>query len=66
MNADQWSRAKDVFCGAIERPPEDRAAFLIEACGGDAAPRAEAAIPGFLEERGSGPSRGRRSQADGQ
>ena len=35
-------RAKDVFLAALERPPGDRAAFLAEACGDDAALRREA------------------------
>ena len=35
-------RAKDVFLAALERPPADRAAFLAEACGDDAALRREA------------------------
>ena len=41
MNADQWPRVKDIFHAAIERAPEKRAAFVVEACGGDAALRAE-------------------------
>jgi serine/threonine protein kinase len=41
MSADQWSRVKDIFHAAIEREPATRAAFVIEACGDDAALRAE-------------------------
>ena len=41
MTADQWPRVKDIFHAAIERAPGNRAAFVIEACGGDAALRAE-------------------------
>src|SRR6266536_2420102 len=41
MNADQWPRVKNIFHAAIERAPANRAAFVIEACGGDAAVRAE-------------------------
>jgi serine/threonine protein kinase/Flp pilus assembly protein TadD len=35
-------RAKDVFLAALERPPAERAAFLADACGDDAALRQEA------------------------
>lgn len=41
MNADAWRRIKDVCAGALERPPEERAAYLDETCGGDAGLRAE-------------------------
>jgi tetratricopeptide (TPR) repeat protein/predicted Ser/Thr protein kinase len=41
MNADQWPRVKDIFHAAIERAPGNRAAFVMDACGGDAALRAE-------------------------
>jgi len=34
-------RAKDVFLAALDRPAADRAAFLAEACGGDAGVRQE-------------------------
>jgi tetratricopeptide (TPR) repeat protein len=36
-----WQRAKDVFVAALTRAPESRAAFLDEACGGDAELRRE-------------------------
>ncbi|PYR35301.1 MAG: hypothetical protein DMF93_22005, partial [Acidobacteria bacterium] len=41
MNPDQWRRVKDIFHAAIERAPLNRAAFLMEACGGDEELRAE-------------------------
>lgn len=41
MNADQWARVKDIFHAAIEQTPGSRAAFVIEACRGDAELRAE-------------------------
>ena len=30
------ARVKELFLAAADRPPADRAAFLAEACGGDA------------------------------
>jgi serine/threonine protein kinase/Tol biopolymer transport system component len=30
-----WHKVREVFHGALEREPDDRAAFLREACGGD-------------------------------
>lgn len=41
MGAPRWQRAKDVFQAALTRPPEARAAFLDDACGGDAELRQE-------------------------
>ena len=41
MTPDQWLRVKELFDNAVDRGPEDRAAFLAGACGGDAALRAE-------------------------
>ena len=35
------NRVRDVFLAAVELPPEQRPAFLAEACGGDAELRAE-------------------------
>jgi eukaryotic-like serine/threonine-protein kinase len=35
-------RAKDMFLAALERPPAERPAFIVEACGNDEALRAEA------------------------
>src|SRR5262245_65919099 len=36
-----WNRIKEVFQAAIERPPDDRDAFLDEHCGGDRTLRRE-------------------------
>src|SRR6516162_2304633 len=54
----EFSPAEAIFFAALERPPADRAAFLDQACGGDAGLRARieqmlAAQPhlgGFLEQ----------------
>src|SRR4051812_855279 len=44
-------QAKDLFLATLERPPADRAAFLAEACGGNASLRAEiASLLAFHEE----------------
>ena len=29
MNGDQWTRVKELFHAALERPPDERAAFLF-------------------------------------
>ncbi len=39
MTAERWARITEVFRAASERPPSERAAFLDEACGSDAALR---------------------------
>ena len=41
MTADEWTRIKAAVAGALERPAEDRAAYVAAACGGDAAMRRE-------------------------
>ncbi len=44
MNASpsaRWAEVKEVFASTLERPGPERAAFLSEACGGDAPLRAE-------------------------
>lgn len=41
MNADRWARVKDVFHAALERPQQERAAFVSQVCDGDAALSAE-------------------------
>jgi hypothetical protein len=33
--ARSWPRVKSLFDGALHLPPEQRAAFLRDACGGD-------------------------------
>jgi non-specific serine/threonine protein kinase/serine/threonine-protein kinase len=41
--ADRWSRVKALFGDALERPPQERAAFLDAECADDGALRAEVA-----------------------
>lgn len=41
MTPEAWQRVKDVCGGALELPPEQRAAYLAVACGDDRALRAE-------------------------
>jgi len=41
VDAERWQRLKEVFHGALEQDPASRAAYLDEACAGDAALRAE-------------------------
>ncbi len=58
MDADRWKAVERLFDAALDRPPEERAAFLNGACGGDEALRdevetllaADANPPSFLEE----------------
>src|SRR5262245_62080429 len=35
VDSGQWSRVKEIFQQAVDRPPEDRSRFVREACGGD-------------------------------
>jgi tetratricopeptide (TPR) repeat protein len=47
--------AKDLFLAALNRPPSERPAFLAEACGGDAALRADIeSLLAFHDEEASG------------
>ncbi|MCP4249284.1 MAG: serine/threonine protein kinase [bacterium] len=41
MTPDRWQTVKDVFHAALERGPEERTAFVDDACGGDSELRAE-------------------------
>jgi TolB-like protein/Flp pilus assembly protein TadD len=41
MKSERWQEINDLFQSAIERPPEERAAFLDEACHGDESLRRE-------------------------
>ncbi len=41
MDAERWNRINELFHAALERDPGDRAAFIDEACSGDAALRTE-------------------------
>jgi tetratricopeptide (TPR) repeat protein/tRNA A-37 threonylcarbamoyl transferase component Bud32 len=67
-----WQRAKEVFAAALTRAPEERVAFLDEACGGDDALRGEVssllaaheAADGFLS-RPIGLDTGAAEEADG-
>lgn len=42
MTPEQWQRVDEVFQGALDSAPGDRASFLDEACAGDAGLRSEA------------------------
>ena len=58
MNPELWRRAEELFHAALERPPEERRAFLGQACGEDRALRRlvetlvskDEQAGGFLEE----------------
>ena len=41
MTATHWTKVKEVFQDALERPPDERAAYLTGACGNDPGLRAE-------------------------
>src|SRR5206468_11920504 len=41
MKAERWKQVNDLFQSAVERAPEERAAFLDEACHGDGDLRCE-------------------------
>src|SRR5437763_7444612 len=41
MNAPSWDRVKEVFQEILERPPHERAAYVLALCGDDAVLRAE-------------------------
>src|SRR5215467_7484726 len=41
MTPERWQQVKQVFQSAIERPPDERAAFLARACAGDPKLRSE-------------------------
>ena len=41
MTPERWEHIKEVFYGALERPPGERAPFIDSACGGDEAARRE-------------------------
>ena len=50
MTAERMRRANELYKQALERPPEERAAFLAEACGDDAELQAE--VDSLLEHDG--------------
>src|SRR5688572_31981640 len=41
MSAEKWPQIKEILDAAVRRKPEERAAFLDEACGGDDSVRGE-------------------------
>jgi len=41
MSTGRWQQLEDLFHAALERPPADREAFVVGACGGDAGLRQE-------------------------
>jgi hypothetical protein len=41
MKAERWKQVNDLFESAVERAPDERAAFLDEACHGDEGLRRE-------------------------
>lgn len=41
MQAERWKRIEELCQAALELPPDKRAAFLAQACAGDAQLRAE-------------------------
>jgi Protein kinase domain len=41
MNPERWQKVEEIFEGAADRPEAERAAFIEEACAGDAGLRAE-------------------------
>jgi hypothetical protein len=49
-NPEARDRTEDIFFAALERRPEERDAFLAEACGADGRLRAE--VEGLLEDHG--------------
>ena len=51
MTPERWQQINDLFHSAVERAPEDRAAFLEEACHGDESLRREVEAFIALDER---------------
>jgi eukaryotic-like serine/threonine-protein kinase len=47
----EWQEVKEIFCAALEYPPEERRRFLDEACRGDARLRSE--IESLLDSYGA-------------
>jgi eukaryotic-like serine/threonine-protein kinase len=41
MSTERWQQLEDLFHAALDRPPADREAFVVGACGGDAGLRQE-------------------------
>jgi len=54
MTPERWSRIKELFQAALDRPPDARAGYLDEACAGDDDARREvASLLGAHEEAGT-------------
>jgi eukaryotic-like serine/threonine-protein kinase len=53
-NSDRWAHVEQLFHAALDQPPEHRAAFLSDACAGDAALRRE--VESLLDRHGAGDS----------
>src|SRR5215471_10217529 len=68
MTPERWQKLRELFHGAFERNPEERAAYLAEACRADPALRTE--VEGLIssDQRASGflePTRAMLLGADG-
>jgi Tol biopolymer transport system component len=54
MQAPSWQRVKEITEAALSRPPEQRAAFVVEACGGDPSLQSEIeSLLAAIEQAGS-------------
>ena len=54
MDPERWQRIKEVLHSALERPPQERASFLTDACAGDSALRLEVDTLIASHERAAG------------
>ena len=54
MNSEQWKQLDKLLHAALERPPEERDAFLRHACGGDERLEREARSLLTLERKAEG------------
>jgi len=52
MPDDRWSMVEEIYHAALERAPEQRAAFIAEACASDAGVREE--VESLLAQKGRG------------
>jgi eukaryotic-like serine/threonine-protein kinase len=59
MDQDRWQQIESLFHKALERPPEDRAAFLAQACSGDSELRRQ--VEGLLAQDHASSSNARNS-----
>ena len=60
MTPERWAQIKGILNAALERPKEERRAFLDEACGADAALREASRTPAYRRGRGEPGESGRR------